>query len=115
MATQPDISGLDRKQLASLTEQIAERQTAIEQEFREKAIEAAEKAVEKFGFTTAELFGKARKKASTSKRSPARPKYQNPEDESVTWSGRGKTPRWLTSLEGQGRKREEFLIPEANA
>jgi DNA-binding protein H-NS len=27
-----------------------------------------------------------------------------------TWSGRGKTPRWLAALEGEGRRREEFLI-----
>lgn len=35
-------------------------------------------------------------------------KYKGPEGE--TWSGRGLTPRWLTSLVEQGRSKEEFLI-----
>ncbi|MFM9970069.1 MAG: H-NS family nucleoid-associated regulatory protein [Burkholderiales bacterium] len=28
-----------------------------------------------------------------------------------TWSGRGKTPRWLAAREAEGRKREEYKIP----
>jgi DNA-binding protein H-NS len=35
-------------------------------------------------------------------------KYQGPNGE--TWSGRGLTPRWLTSLIAQGRTKEEFAI-----
>ncbi len=50
--------------------------------------------------------------------SPARPtkaktgtdklpaKYRGPSGEE--WSGRGRTPTWLTVLESQGKKREEF-------
>ena len=36
------------------------------------------------------------------------PKYRDPENPSQTWAGR--TPRWLTAYEAQGRKRDEFLI-----
>jgi len=35
-------------------------------------------------------------------------KYKGPNGE--TWSGRGLTPRWLTSLLAQGRSKEEFAI-----
>lgn len=35
-------------------------------------------------------------------------KYRGPNGE--TWSGRGKAPNWLTSLEAQGRRRDEFLV-----
>lgn len=35
-------------------------------------------------------------------------KYRGPNGES--WSGRGLTPRWLTSLLAQGRSKEEFAI-----
>lgn len=40
------------------------------------------------------------------------PKYQNPNEPSETWSGRGKQPRWLTAALMAGRRIEEFLIPD---
>ena len=39
--------------------------------------------------------------------------YQNPQEPSETWSGRGKTPRWLVAALKNGHKLEEFAIPVA--
>ena len=39
-------------------------------------------------------------------------KYRGPSGE--TWAGRGATPKWLTALMKQGRKRDEFLIEQPN-
>ena len=36
-------------------------------------------------------------------------KYKGPNGE--TWSGRGLTPRWLSSLIAQGQSKESFAIP----
>src|SRR5215211_3340689 len=36
------------------------------------------------------------------------PKYRGPSGE--TWAGTGATPKWLTALMKQGRKRDQFLI-----
>jgi len=38
------------------------------------------------------------------------PKYQNPNEPSETWSGRGKQPRWLTAALKTGHSIEEFVI-----
>ena len=38
------------------------------------------------------------------------PKYRNPQVPSETWSGRGKTPRWLVAALKSGHKLEEFAI-----
>ena len=38
------------------------------------------------------------------------PKYQNPQEPSETWSGRGKTPRWLMAALKTGHKLEDFAI-----
>lgn len=38
------------------------------------------------------------------------PKYQNPDEPSETWSGRGKQPRWLTAALETGHLLEEFVI-----
>ena len=37
-------------------------------------------------------------------------KFRNPNNPSETWSGRGKTPRWLAKLIAAGRKIDEFRI-----
>ncbi|MBR0697757.1 H-NS family nucleoid-associated regulatory protein [Bradyrhizobium lablabi] len=41
------------------------------------------------------------------------PKYQNPNEPSETWSGRGKQPRWLTAALKTGHTIEEFVIHKA--
>lgn len=38
------------------------------------------------------------------------PKYQNPNEPSETWSGRGKQPRWLTAALKTGHTIDEFVI-----
>jgi DNA-binding protein H-NS len=43
------------------------------------------------------------------------PKYQNPDEPSETWSGRGKRPRWLTQALKTGHTIEEFVIGNVGA
>lgn len=38
------------------------------------------------------------------------PKYRNTSNADETWSGRGKTPRWMSALVAKGKKPEDFLI-----
>src|SRR5258708_14635461 len=40
------------------------------------------------------------------------PKYQNPKAPSETWSGRGKTPRWLMAALKTGHKLEHFALSD---
>ena len=47
---------------------------------------------------------KAARKASN----PVAPKYRGPNGE--TWTGRGLTPKWLSTLIAQGRTKDSFLI-----
>jgi len=48
-----------------------------------------------------ELGGAARK--------PVAPKYRNTKT-GETWSGRGRTPRWLAELEAQGKSRDDYRV-----
>jgi DNA-binding protein H-NS len=43
------------------------------------------------------------------------PKYRNPLSPSETWSGRGKTPRWLVVALKTGHKIDDFKIVHAAA
>jgi DNA-binding protein H-NS len=38
------------------------------------------------------------------------PKFRNPNDPSETWSGRGKTPRWMIEMIADGRSIDDFRI-----
>lgn len=53
--------------------------------------------------------GKAKTKKTASRTgSKVAAKYKGPNGE--TWSGRGLTPKWLTTLVGEGRSKEEFAV-----
>jgi DNA-binding protein H-NS len=43
------------------------------------------------------------------------PKYQNPDEPSETWSGRGKQPRWLKAALKTGHAIEDFVISNIEA
>src|SRR5689334_449730 len=38
------------------------------------------------------------------------PKYQNPDEPSETWAGRGKRPRWLSAKLLSGKQLDDFRI-----
>jgi DNA-binding protein H-NS len=42
------------------------------------------------------------------------PKYQNPDEPSETWAGRGKRPRWLSAKLISGKKLDDFRIQSAS-
>lgn len=54
-----------------------------------------------------------KKTKSNTVKKPIPPKYRNPETD-ATWSGRGKTPRWIVDAEAAGTPREKFLIKKDN-
>jgi DNA-binding protein H-NS len=43
------------------------------------------------------------------------PKFQNPDQPSQTWAGRGKQPRWLTAHLKSGKRIDDFRIRRAAA
>jgi DNA-binding protein H-NS len=61
-----------------------------------------------------EAAGGQSKDAPRERRSYPRvlPKYQNPNEPSETWSGRGKQPRWLTAALKMGHTIEDFVISD---
>lgn len=44
-----------------------------------------------------------------SKKSVVTAKYRHPENASLTWTGRGRTPRWVVEYEAQGGSRDDLL------
>lgn len=46
--------------------------------------------------------GQAAKKSTGDKRAKVAPKYRNPANQSETWTGRGKMPKWCADMKAAG-------------
>ena len=92
--------GMSLDALQALQKEVA-AQIATEQDtLRAKAKEHLEAEAKKLGFTIPDLFGIRSK--TKGKRVAA--KWAHPENDQLTWSGRGKKPSWLVELLAKGGK-----------
>ncbi|MBK9082216.1 MAG: H-NS histone family protein [Rhizobiales bacterium] len=75
---------------------------------REIARRAVADRARELGFSVEELFGEG--EGTGEARGAVAPKYADPRDPARTWSGRGRTPRWVSELEAEGVERDALLI-----
>ncbi|MFO8155648.1 MAG: H-NS family nucleoid-associated regulatory protein [Pseudomonadota bacterium] len=112
MGNQLDAINLEAFSEADLNE--LEKRLTKERKRREKdKIKDAQKELrqvaEKYGMTPEEVLTGAsgpRKGA----RAKVAPKYRHPDDESKTWTGRGRVPKWVQEWEQNGGNRDDLLI-----
>jgi DNA-binding protein H-NS len=89
--------------MPSLSELIAQKEAIelqikeIHENERKEAIKSARNLIEEFALTPDELFGKSKSRLVVAK-------YINPQT-GETWTGRGRTPKWLA-----GKNPDDFLI-----
>jgi len=88
-------------QIATIQSRMTEMKDQKRKAIKQQIIDLAAS----IGETPDSLFGLKPKKGS---KSP--PKFRHPDDPALTWTGRGKPPRWITELEQAGHKRDEYLI-----
>lgn len=62
--------------------------------------------MKEYGITLADLKGGVKK---TKARGTVAAKYRNPAT-GESWSGRGRSPKWLADALAKGRARDEFLV-----
>ena len=121
-----DITRMSAKELGSLINEAKKRKTTLAKRKPVAVVRKRMLALAKTeGYTIAELFDGAAPaavrapRAAGGKAKPAKarktlgkvaPKYRNPDNADETWTGRGKQPRWLAALTGQGRGVDEFVI-----
>ena len=70
-------------------------------ELRSRMRQMAENA----GFSLTDLFG-----GKGGKRGPVSAKFAHPDDPSLTWSGRGRMPKWLSEKVKAGASAQDFRI-----
>ena len=110
MSNIPDISHLtsaELRQLIATAERLID--TKIRQE-RDNARREAEELIRKLGFTPDDLFGNPSRAAPAIRKrgeSVGVPKFVHPENQSLTWTGRGRRPRWFEELSEEQKKSAE--------
>jgi DNA-binding protein H-NS len=126
-AASPDagrlISALEGLTTADLRKVIQHAQALVDQKTegeRRSLIAEMTTRAKDLGMSVADILGKAvptamrssrlgaKKKAAPAKKGSAPVKYRGPGGE--TWAGRGRPPRWLSALEAEGKKREDFAV-----
>ncbi len=85
-----DLEKMSPKELIELRSKVEKALRTAELRERKEALEVAEKTAAEFGFSLSELSGDATKPVKT-----AKAKYQNSNNPSQTWTGRGRKPQWI--------------------
>lgn len=104
-----DIKTLNHNQLNDLIARAKTRQEDLIKEKEGKVRDKVLALVKAEGFTIEDLFGLGSTGARKTRRK-IKPKYRNPEDGSMTWTGRGKRPRWFNDALTAGKKEKDLLI-----
>lgn len=114
--TQENTSPIDlQKQIREAEEVVntlRKQLESIKQAERLQAISQVKEYIQVYTLTPAELGlpSKGKTKAKTDdKRNTVAAKYKDP-DSQATWTGRGKTPAWLSARLAAGAARQDFAI-----
>jgi len=115
MANERDIENLSHAELQVLAEKVQSRIGELHRSRRSEVRGKVQELIRSEGFTFDELYGSPRTGKSAVAGQPrakgtVKPKYRNPADESQTWTGRGKRPRWFQAALTGGKKESDFLI-----
>lgn len=101
-----DISGLSVAELKQLQAQIPKEIERRQKEERSKLLQELEAKATAAGFSLDELVSEAKQRG----RAPAAAKYRHPQDAGLTWSGRGRQPRWVAAFIDNGGSLENLLV-----
>ncbi|PWQ99011.1 H-NS family nucleoid-associated regulatory protein [Leucothrix arctica] len=82
--------------------EIKKRDKSLKKDLREKMHKLAEES----GYSLEEILDKSKTKPTKK----AAAKYQNPEDDNLTWSGRGRKPLWIIAALEAGLTLDDLAI-----
>lgn len=100
-----ELEELSLKELRQLQAKVERAISSYEDRKRREALSAVESTAREFGFNLAELTGNKPSRAGT-----VAPKYANPEDGTMTWTGRGRKPRWVVEHLKKGKSMDDLAI-----
>ncbi|WP_304615236.1 H-NS histone family protein [Paracoccus sp. (in: a-proteobacteria)] len=100
-----DFDTMSLKEMRDLRTKLDRAINSYEDRKRREALTAIEEAAREHGFNLSELTGAKMRKSGT-----VAPKYANPQDPTMTWTGRGRKPRWVQESLESGKELDDLLI-----
>lgn len=102
------LNDMDLGELKSLKKQIENSVDNFEKRRASETIEQMNAIAKSAGYSSAKAVFEAYATGKGGTKSPI--KYRHPEDETKTWTGRGRIPQWIHEHEENGGSREDFLL-----
>ena len=104
-----NVEKLSLKELIALEAKLAAAIATARQKERAEIKSKVAELAERRGFSVSELFG-GLGRGNGRKKSVSIAKYANPDDQTDTWTGRGRKPNWLLARLKKGAKLSDFEI-----
>ena len=101
-----NLAAMSLVELRELQKSVAKAISTFEARQKAEAREKVEMLAKELGFTLAELVDLGEPKR---KRAPSTKIYRHPENQTFTWSGRGRKPGWFAAHVEAGKDPEELL------
>lgn len=111
-----NFDAMSMEELRGLRGQLDRAIASFEDRKRREALAAIEAAAREHGFALADLTGKGGRgrrntaAVAASGRPAGQAKYANPDEPSMTWSGRGRRPRWVSEQIDAGKSLDDLTI-----
>jgi DNA-binding protein H-NS len=104
------------QEITAQIEQLQRQAELLRAKHKKPVIKAIVHAMVQYGITHRELQAAVGDRGAGADHAPAgrkvrkvAPKYRNPKT-GETWSGRGRTARWIVEAEREGKSRDKFLV-----
>lgn len=101
-----DLEELDLKELNDLRSKVDRAISNYETRRKRAAMNKLEETAREYGFSLTELAAEVK----GGRGGPVAPKYANPADSTVTWTGRGRQPVWVREHLEAGGKLDDLAI-----
>ena len=118
-----DISDLTKKELIALRRKVDRAIESIDARTLERARREARQLAQSYGVALGDLIEAPKSGAKTGAKSAAKPKarrsgkrgkvapkYRDPANPKVTWSGRGRTPKWVADALAGGAALADLAV-----
>ena len=101
-----NLEAMSLKELRQMQKDLAKAISTYEGRHKADARAKLEVIAKEMGYSFADLIGVEVKTT----RAPAVAKYRHPENAALTWSGRGRKPRWFDAALKSGKRPEDMAI-----
>ena len=114
-----DISNLTKKELIALRRKVDRAIESIDARTLDKARREARQLAQSYGLALGDLIeapksneksGAKPKARKPVKRGKVAPKYRDPANPKVTWTGRGRTPKWVAEALAGGASLADLAV-----